>query len=126
MIKSATDLSERIFRLQKEKSLEQIATLMNDLHISSGELVEYLTTKGSLIVSTADRLREINQTRKAARKRLAVQKSSLEKARQVQKEKREKLVETANEAKVKQLKVEQELVLPDIDLGALNLSEEAE
>lgn len=118
MRKSALELAESIKRLQVDSNLNTIWKTMRELDISIGQLVEYSSTKGSLEKTTAERLREINQTRKKARERLAQQKSNLEKAQKTRQENRAKLLENAKKAQEQNATPDLNI---DVDLSNIDL-----
>ena len=92
MVRNATNLAERIKALDKEAKMDVICRLMADYCISQGDLIEYLNAKGSTVKSDSERLREINQARKNARRLREDQQKTLEKARAAKAEKRKELL----------------------------------
>ena len=127
MVRNATELAQRIHKVDKEAKLEGIIRLMKDYNISIGELVEYANSHLSTFVSTAERLREINQIRKKGRELKAAQQLNIAKARQTRKDKREQLVANAHAAQAKNQQVVDSLTVEapklnfdDIDLDALD------
>lgn len=97
MAKDVNSLSERIKRVDKDAKMAAICELMNTYLISLGDLIEYHNTKGIEVKSTAARLKEINQVRKAARKRKEDTARALEAARKAKKEKKEVLLASVPE-----------------------------
>lgn len=91
-MRDATALSERIKKVDKEAKMDAICRLMSDYIISMGDLIAYYNEKGSVVKETSVRLAEINQIRKAARKRREGQLLGLKRAREAQKQKRETLI----------------------------------
>lgn len=127
---SANDLSQRINKLHVESNINTIVCLMRELNISIGQIVEYADTHVNETVSTAERLREISQTRKLAQERLKTSRANIQKAQQARKAKREALLEKAQEAKKEvELNIEPvqlSLALDDINLDELTLGESDE
>lgn len=97
MVRDATDLAERIKRLDKTAKVDVILALMQDYNISTGDIIE--RSNVNVVRSDADRLREINQVRKKARKAKQLQQENIVKAQVAKKEKRERLVKAAEVAK---------------------------
>lgn len=91
MAKDINQLTERIKKIDRESKLALIYETMIDFGISSGDIVEYCATRGSVTVTTSQRLREIGKARRAGRNRVEM----AAKARQAKVEKRKKLMETA-------------------------------
>ena len=105
MKRDITELAERIKALQKKAKLDELCKLMIEYGISIGDLVEYTNTYGSVIKTDAQRLREINQTRKRVRQIKQERQGYLEKARETKRAKKEALIQTAHTSQ------------PRIDLG---------
>ena len=128
MRKSANDLAERIQRVHVDANLDTIARLMRELNISIGQLVEYMNEHVDDTISTGERLRQINQTRKKGRELALQRQQNLIKARETRKAKREELLQKADEVKAEpELTIEpMSFSLDNIDLSAISLGEEDE
>jgi DNA repair ATPase RecN len=83
--------------LEVATRLDAICRLMAEYNISIGQLIEYYNDKGSVVKVDADRLREINQTRKKARQLAEQQRVNAAKARQARADKRERLINSVPE-----------------------------
>lgn len=116
MVRDATHLAERIKELDKKAKLDNICTLMLEYGISVGDIVEYANVHGSTIKTCAERLREINQTRKQGRQRLLSQQENIKKAQQAKKEKREQLLAHGTSSNVPTPELSVNLNLDDVAL----------